>query len=310
MTPRPALTVVVMGYRNQETIGEALTSLVEQDSPEPFEVVVVTSGGDRSAAVACETVPEIQVVDSPTRLMPGGARNAGVSIARGEIVAFLAADCLAEPGWVAARLRAHRAGHPVVAGAMTAAAPAGASASASHVALFCHRLPGRPAGEVGHPDAAAHGLSFDRAVLERLGPFDPELRVGEDTEVAQRLGAMGVPIWFEPAVRTAHRGPTSFTAMVRDHHRRGVTSAIAAGDSLRRTALHRAVPGYPVAVALVTRTTFRVAWHNSRGERLMLVARIPWLTVAVGAGLAGRYRVRLRRSRAGSAAGARPTASA
>src|SRR5690606_13741993 len=80
VTPRPALTVVVMGYRNQETIGEALTSLVEQDSPEPFEVVVVTSGGGRSAAVARETAPGIQVVDSPTRLMPGGARNAGVSI--------------------------------------------------------------------------------------------------------------------------------------------------------------------------------------------------------------------------------------
>ena len=39
-----ALSVVVMGYRNRDTIVRAVRSVVDQASPGPFEVVVVTSG--------------------------------------------------------------------------------------------------------------------------------------------------------------------------------------------------------------------------------------------------------------------------
>lgn len=299
--PGPALTVVVMGYRNQATIGEAVTSLLGQRAPEPFEVVVVTSGGDASAATVRATFPGLTVVESAERLLPGGARNAGVGVSRGAAVAFLAADCLAEPGWVAARLAAHRSGRPVVAGAMTSAPPHRPSGWASHFVLFCHRLPGRGPGVVAHPDAAAHGLSFDRSVLDRLGPFDADLRIGEDTEAARELMGLGIPVWFEPKVRTAHRGPHTLPALLRDHHRRGITSARAAAGGLRPTAPARALLGYPVAVAMVSRTTVAVAWRNGRGERLRLLVCLPWLGAAVAAGLAGRYRERLRAGRAPAA---------
>lgn len=300
MSPcRPAITVVVMGYRNEATIGAALRSLADQESDDPFELVVVTSGGDRSADAARSAVPGVTVVESSERLLPGGARNAGVRASSGDIIAFLAADCLAEPGWTAARLAAHRAGHRVVAGAMTAAPPLRPSSLASHTVLFCQRLPGRGSGAVALPDAAAHGLSFDREVLDAIGPFDESMRVGEDTDAAQRLAELGEEIWLEAAVRTAHRGPSDTLAMLRDHHRRGAVSATAAGESLRPTALPRALIGYPVAVAAVSWTTFAIAWRNSPGERLRLVACAPWLVMAVGAGLLGRYRVRLGRGRAG-----------
>ena len=291
----PAITAVVMGFRNADTIEEAVRSLTDQVLDEPFEVLVVTSGGDGSAEVARSLLPSAQVIDSPARLMPGGARNAGVEIATGEIVAFLAADCLAEPGWLAARVRAHRSGHPVVAGAMTAAGTFRPSSWASHVTLFCQRLPGRAPAEVTLPDAAAHGLSFDRAVLDRLGPFDPDMRVGEDTDAARRVEALGIPIWLEPTVRTAHRGPRGTLAMIRDHHRRGVRGARFAGDRLRQTTLARAMVGYPAAVLLVSRTTLATTWRNSRGERWKVVISFPWVVGAVAAGLAGRYRERLRR---------------
>lgn len=296
-TAAPALTVVVMGYRNEATIEAAVASVLEQRAPEPVEVVVVTSGGDRSADVVRRAHPTVEVVESGAHLLPGGARNAGVEAARGGVVAFLAADCLAEPGWAAARLVAHRAGHPVVAGAMTPAPPHRPSSWASHLTLYRHRLAGRPPGLVAHPDPAAHGLSYDRAVLDRLGPFDAAVRVGEDTEAARRLGALGVTIWFEPSVRTAHCGPHSTLALLADHHRRGRLSARAAGPALRPIGWPRAVVALPLVTALCARATVAEVWRNGRGERHRLVLSLPWVVAAVAAGLSGHYRERLRRAR-------------
>lgn len=295
MTAVPVLSVVVMGYRNEATIVDAVRSVLAQQATEPVEVVVVTSGPDRAAEVVRRAVPDLQVVASPDRLLPGGARNAGVAVSRGTVVAFLAADCLAEPGWVQARLDAHRAGHPVVAGAMTAAPPRRPAALASHLALYCHRLPGRPAGPVRPGDPAAHGLSFDRSVLVRLGPFDPDLRVGEDTDAARRLARLGVPVWFEPRVRTAHRGPATTSGLLADQHRRG-RLAVQATPITRPRRRARLAVGLPVVTALAVAGTVATAWRYGRGERLRLVLTLPWVVAAVVAAQSGRYRERRHRS--------------
>ncbi len=282
-----------MGYRDEATIVAAVASITSQVTAEPFEVVVVTSGGDGSAAAVAARFDDVTVIESTERLLPGGARNAGVATTHGGIVAFLAADCLAEPGWVAARLGAHRSGHPVVAGAMTCALPAGPSAWASHFTLFGHRLPGIGPGAVSHPDPAAHGLSFDRSVLERIGPFDPDLPIGEDTDAARRLAADHLPVWFEPAVRTAHRGPGDTRALAADQRRRAGISARAKGQSLMPLSRGQAVWRYPGACLLGTGRTVRVAWRNGRGDRLRLVRCLPWIALARAAGQAGTYRERL-----------------
>src|SRR5580698_769769 len=90
----PALSAVVFGYHNEETILRAVGSLLDQDSDDPFEVIVATSGGDRTAALVHSAFPEVAIAESPTRLLPGGVRNLGARLATGEIVTFLEADCV------------------------------------------------------------------------------------------------------------------------------------------------------------------------------------------------------------------------
>jgi GT2 family glycosyltransferase len=286
------MSVVVMGYQNRDTIVAAVQSLIEQSSPDPYEVVVVVSGDDRSGEVVRRHFPDLHVIESSVRLLPGAARNVGVANTRARVVAFLAADCVAEPGWIEARLGAHRAGHPIVASAMTHGGPDRPWAWASFFDLFSGRLVGRPAGIVRPPDPAAHGLSYDREVLDRLGSFDDRARAGEDTVAAHRADALGFRVWFEPNVRTAHRAPSSTSELIRDQYRRGARRARAQGTELTPTTRFRATVAFVPVWFIWLRTRVRRSWRYAPGYRSRLLACLPWLAVARAAGVAGWYRAR------------------
>jgi glycosyltransferase involved in cell wall biosynthesis len=280
-----ALSVVVMGYRNRGTIVRAVKSIVEQVSPEPFEVIVVTSGGDDSAELVRSAFPQVPVVEASARLLPGGTRNTGIAATRGGVVAFLEGDCIAEQGWVAARLTAHRAGHPAVACSVSNGERWHPAAWAFHFDLYSGRLPGRAAGHVLAPDAASHGLSLDRRLLEQLGPFDEQVPIGEDTDMAQRLAVIGVDVWFEPAVRTAHLGPRDTVSMLRERYRRGLQVA-----TLDSAALSPGVFALLRRWALRVRTTIALSWRYAGPDRWWVVVAVPWIMAARAAGLAGWHR--------------------
>ena len=287
----PAISVVVLGYRNETTIVAAVASLMGQRSADPFEVVVVTSGGDGSAAAVRTAFPEVTVIDVEARLLPGGARNRGVEVARGAIMAFLAADCLATPGWIDAQLAAHRSGHEAVASAISTAPPDTVFARAHTYDLCCSRLPGRPAGLVPAGDPAAHGISFDRATLDRAGACPEDLRIGEDSEMTRRLRDLGVPIWFEPRIVTAHHGPRTLRELLTDRHARGFRSGRAApGPRPSVGAVLRAFPG---AWWVRLRWVLRTGWRHARGERTRYAVALPWLVIGHTAGEVGRARGRL-----------------
>ena len=210
----PALSVVVFGYHNESTILRAVGSLVGQESDEPFEVIVATSGGDNTTALVRDAFPEVAIAESPTRLLPGGVRNLGARLATGEVVTFLEADCVARPGWVRSRIALHKAGHVAVASALDAMASDRTIAKAALFLVHAGRLAGHPSGVA--QTYQAYGLSFSRSIFETAGPFDESLRSYEDTAMAERLDALGVQIWFDPAICIEHDGPATLAEMLHD----------------------------------------------------------------------------------------------
>jgi glycosyltransferase involved in cell wall biosynthesis len=65
------------------------------------EIIVVDNGSARMPATVCSAWPDVRLVSEPTP-GPGPARNRGIRDARGEILAFIDADCRADPGWLVA----------------------------------------------------------------------------------------------------------------------------------------------------------------------------------------------------------------
>ncbi|HEV7993901.1 MAG TPA: glycosyltransferase family A protein [Gemmatimonadaceae bacterium] len=213
----PDLSCVVMSYRDEPNLVAAVRSLLEQSVP--VEVVVVNSGGGNPAGRLAAAGVRVPVHSVEHRLYPGAARNAGLDMTTAPYVSFLAADCLATPGWAAARLRAHRNGASAVASPLTNANPESVIAWSSLLLQHNRRL------AVTRPSQRLHySLSYERALFERFGRFREDLRAGEDTEFNDRLRGFTRIVLAEDAV-TAHRYPTAMRDMLRDAFRRGSLQA-------------------------------------------------------------------------------------
>lgn len=207
------LACVVLSLRSERGLADAVGSLVQQS--EACEIVVVNSGGgDATGRLRAEGL-DVPVLEEAEPLFPGAVRNLGIRGTQARYVAFLAADCMAQPGWVGARLREHRAGAAAVAGVLTNACPESRSACATFLLLH-HRM-----GPHTPPSVRRlYGLSYDRALFDRFGTFREDLPGGEDTEFNARFGTR-VPIVWTADVRTAHRNPTHSLAFLRDQYARG-----------------------------------------------------------------------------------------
>jgi glycosyltransferase involved in cell wall biosynthesis len=211
--PHPEIAVVVISCGDRPTLVAAVRSLQKQEVP--AEIVVVHSGPGDPAARLAEAGLQVRVISSNQRLYAGGARNLGIAATHAPYVAFLADDCLAEPGWLAERLRLHQEGAPAVASSLLCHKPDHPVALAAHLSLYVRRMPR------AHPSKAlAYGASYARALFTRYGRFRDDLESGEDTEFHQRLAPADQPRW-QPQIRTVHAGAETLSAFLSGQYQRG-----------------------------------------------------------------------------------------
>ncbi|MBN1458144.1 MAG: glycosyltransferase family 2 protein, partial [Armatimonadetes bacterium] len=98
---QPSFSVVVPLFNNESSIGRALESVLGQNPP-PTEVIVVDDGStDAGGSVVTGYGDSVRLVRKENG-GPGSARNEGMKLTSGELVAFLDADDYWLPGFTAA----------------------------------------------------------------------------------------------------------------------------------------------------------------------------------------------------------------
>ena len=210
----PVVSAIVISQDDEATIEHSLRSVVDQECSQPFEVIVVTSGRDRTAAIVREKFPHVRHVELQQPVLPGAARNAGLRIARGDFVSFPGSHVELPPGSLEARLQAHLAGWEMVSGTMLngTLTPAGwASYFLDHATV----LPGRPSAELEAPPAHC---SYARHLLEQVGGFPEDRRAGEDTVVNLELFRLGYRAFRDADIELYHRSRCSTVPRLLGHH--------------------------------------------------------------------------------------------
>lgn len=213
-----ALSAIVISRNDERTIARSVASVVNQEMPEPFEVIVVTSGTDRTADIVREQFPEVTLVELDRPALPGEARNAGLAVARGSFITFPGSHIELLPGSLAARLRAHRMGYAMVTGVVTNGTPTPAG-WASYFLDQSETLPGHAPAEFNGPPGHC---SYARLPLLEVGDFPEGVRTAEDTAVNSALVKRGYVAYRDPDVRFIHYSPcTTVPRLLRHHFRRG-----------------------------------------------------------------------------------------
>jgi glycosyltransferase involved in cell wall biosynthesis len=116
----PTVSVIICAYtdRRWPLLVDAVRSALEQ-VPSPLEVVLVIDHNDPLRARAgAEFDGRVRVVGNAEQQGLSGARNTGVALATGDVVAFLDDDAIARPGWLAALTAAYADGDVVGTGGL------------------------------------------------------------------------------------------------------------------------------------------------------------------------------------------------
>jgi GT2 family glycosyltransferase len=232
----PLVTVVVPCKGHARELGRCLESLSRQVVTFRYDTVVVDSAADAAVASVVARFPYVRLVRSSANLRAGEARNRGVTESPAEYVAFIDADCRAEPTWLATAVDGLKRGASMVGGPVLDALPWQPVAVADNLLQFADFRSGRGDGPARYFPAC--NMAVKRAAFVAVGGF-PDVRVsaGEDTALCERfLGRWPDGLRFVRDMRVRHTGRTAFGEFLRHQASFGHARAVL---GLHMTETHR-----------------------------------------------------------------------
>lgn len=205
----PRISVVVCSYNGAHTIRDTLEAIQKLDYPD-FEAIVVDDGStDGTAAIAGEY--NVRLISTENRGL-SSARNTGMEMATGEIVAYLDDDAYPDPHWLKYLANTFMTTNYVGLGGPNLS-PSGDGAMAACV----DNSPGNPMCILISDSEAEHvagcNMAFRKDFLKAIDGFDTWFRVaGDDVDVCWRLQECGWKLGYNPAALVWHHRRNSLSA--------------------------------------------------------------------------------------------------
>ena len=218
MTSTPFVSVVVPVLNGQETISGCLNSLLRMDYPqERCEIVVVDNGSTDKTAQIVKGFSVRHVREG--RRGVSHARNRGIAESRGEVLAFLDADCVVSTRWLAELVR------PLT--------EKNASAAAGEIVAYPPRTLAERYVARRKPNWQEWVLSarvpwfllgntaMHRGVFGQIGAFDPSLVGCNDIDFSFRFFGAGLRLDYCRTAIVFHRHRSTVGALFTQQMRGG-----------------------------------------------------------------------------------------
>ena len=214
----PLVSVIIPVYNDPERLHLCLQALARQTYPQNrFEILVVDNGSDATADIK-GTVLEYANAIALYEEIPGSyaARNKGLTVAKGDAIAFTDADCIPSPDWIERGI-AHLqqvANCGFVGGEIEILVRD--RDCPSTVELYESILAFRQQDciEKHHYSVTANLFTWKK-VVTAVGMFDSQLKSNGDIEWGNRVYQMGYQQVYAEDVRVAHPALYSFQQLRR-----------------------------------------------------------------------------------------------
>jgi cellulose synthase/poly-beta-1,6-N-acetylglucosamine synthase-like glycosyltransferase len=180
----PVVSVIVPVRDGADTIAACLDAILATDYPSDRREIFVVDNGSSDGTAALIRARPVRYLHEPKRGV-SHARNQGIAASSGEILAFVDADCLVEPQWLAELVRPFEDPEVgAVAGDLKHIAPSTAAERQSARLLGDWQrfaFTSNPA----YPITA--NAAYRREVLDHIGGFDPHMTRAQDVELGLRF---------------------------------------------------------------------------------------------------------------------------
>ncbi|MEO0350063.1 MAG: glycosyltransferase family A protein [Cyanobacteria bacterium P01_A01_bin.15] len=214
----PAVSIIIPVFNDNKSLEICLLALTKQTYPKQcYEIIVIDNNSQEDVSLVVNRFEQATLVHEP---QPGSyiARNRGLSIAKGDIIAFTDADCMPTPTWlehgVIRLLSQPNVG--LVAGHIDLVAQD--ANNPNPFELYEMLELGFPQDQFianGHFGVTANLFTFSH-VIKTVGNFDKSLKSGGDKQWGQRVFNAGYRQLYAENAKVKH--PTRNTW--EDVHRR------------------------------------------------------------------------------------------
>lgn len=192
----PFISIIIPTYNEEKYISYCLKSLVSLNYPKDrYEIIVVDNGSTDNTVSLCK-----RYTDKVFIFLGGNIstlRNFGANHARGEILAFIDADCIADKNWLGNAVNSFKKDHCIT----------GSDVSIPDNALWIERA-WFSQGNSGRQKAShinSANLIVPSDIFKNIGGFNETLSTGEDYEFSMRAKKV-VEVISDDSIKVTHLG--------------------------------------------------------------------------------------------------------
>lgn len=210
MTSFKMISVIIPALNEQENVVRCIEAIENTILPNSMarEIVLVDNGStDRTVTLAQKTTAKIIIRKEITI---GALRNVGVTQSQGDLVAFVDADCVVSPQWLAQAVACLEREAAAAVGSHHLLPPGAGWLAKTAEIVQRDKIGGRvtyiPSGN----------LIVVRQAFCAVGGFDESLETNEDVDLCWRLRRSGFAVFADPQIMATHFGyPKSIGKMIR-----------------------------------------------------------------------------------------------
>jgi len=209
----PFVSIIVAVYNRADQIDSCIESLLGLDYPRSRYEIIVVDDASEDGTPEVVSQYDVNLVVLEQNGGQSAARNAGVAVAKGEIVAFVDSDCIAEAGWLRELLPYFQDSRNALVGGYVASFYQESfldkyEEAKSPLNMGEDLLTGF--GEESDFYVPTCNMLVNKEAYLRVGGLDKDLRVGEDVDFCWKLKEEGFRLVYVPKGRVRHKHRNRF----------------------------------------------------------------------------------------------------